>query len=127
MLINDGWLYARYLGRLMAIPHLSHDIKRAFVNASSAGDNELVAAPGTGIKVRVISLVAVAGATANTCTLRSGTTAISAGFPFAANGGMALNENKSGWFQTAANEALNVNLSGSTLVAVSITYVLTTV
>jgi hypothetical protein len=110
----------------MAIPYVSHDIKRAFVNASSAGDNELVPAPGSGIKIRVISLVAVAGATANTMTLRSATTAISAGFPFAANGGMVLNDNKSGWFQTAANEALNVNLSGSTLVAVSITYVLTT-
>ena len=111
----------------MAIPVKHHDIKRAFVNASAAGDNELVTAPGAGIKIRVISLVAVAGAASNTLTFRSATTAISAGFPLAANGGMVLNENTSGWFQTAANEALNVNISGSTLVAVSITYVLTTV
>lgn len=111
----------------MAIPIKHHDIKRAFVNASAAGDNELVAAQGSGAKIRVISLVAVAGVSANTLTLRSATTAISAGFPIAANGGMVLNENSSGWFQTAANEALNVNLSGSTAVGVSVTYVVTTV
>jgi hypothetical protein len=111
----------------MAYPVPHKDIKRAFVNASAAGDNAIVAAPGAGIMIRVISLVAVAGAVANTLTMRSGTTAISAGFPIAANGGMVLNENSSGWFQTAANEALNVNLSGSTAMGVSITYVLTTV
>ena len=108
----------------MATPTPFGNIQRAFVNASSAGDNALVAAPGTGIKIRVLSLVAVSGSAANTMTLRSATTAISAGFPFAANGGMVLNENPNGWFQTEANEALNVNLSGGTLVAVHITYIL---
>ena len=110
----------------MATPVPHHNIKRAFVNASSSGDNELVPAPGAGIKIRVISVVAVCGVAANTMTLRSATTAISAGFPFAANGGMVLNENASGWFQTAAGEALNVNLSGANAVGVSITYLLVT-
>jgi hypothetical protein len=110
----------------MAIPTQFNNVKRAFVNATSSGDNELVAAPGSGIKIRVLSVAAVAGVSANTVTFRSATTAISAGFPFAANGGMALNENPNGWFQTAAGEALNVNLSGATLVAVSITYILVT-
>lgn len=110
----------------MAVPVPDSNIKRAFVNATSTGDNQLVAAPGANIKIRVMSVVAVCGVAANTMTLRSATTAISAGYPFAANGGMALNENTSGWFQTAANEALNVNLSGASLVAVSITYLLVT-
>lgn len=110
----------------MTAPVAYHNIKRAFVNASASGDNEIVAAPGAANKIRVIAMVAVAGNAANTVTLRSATTAISAGFPFAANGGFALNENHSGWFQTAAGEALNVNLSGSTAVAVSITYLLVT-
>lgn len=110
----------------MALPVHDHNIKRASVNATSSGDNELVAAPGSGVKIRVLSMVAVAGVAANTLTLRSATTAISAGFPFAANGGAVLNENPSGWFQTAAGEALNVNLSGASLVAVSITYILVT-
>lgn len=111
----------------LAVPIPDSDIRRAFVNASSSGDNELVAAQGTGIKIRIISMIAIAGNAANTMTLRSNTTAISAGFPLAANGGFAANENSYGWFSTAANEALNVNLSGATLVAVSITYVLTTI
>ena len=111
----------------MAIPIPDQDIRRAFINASSSGDNELVAAQGAGIKIRVISMIAIAGNAANTMTRRSASTAISAGFPLAAKGGFAANENSYGWFSTAANEALNVNLSGSTLVAVSITYILTTV
>ena len=111
----------------MAIPIPDSDIKRSYVNASSAGDNELVAAQGAGIKIRVISMLAIAGNAANTMTLRSDTTAISAGFPLAANGGFAANENSYGWFSTDANAALNVNLSGATMVAVSITYVLTTI
>jgi hypothetical protein len=110
----------------MSIPVHYHNVKRAFVNASSSGDNELVAAPAAGTKIRVLSVVAVAGVSANTLTFRSATTAVSAGFPFAANGGMALSENPNGWFQTAAGEALNVNLSGASLVAVSITYILVT-
>lgn len=111
----------------MAIPIADGDIRRGFVNASSSGDNEIVAAQGAGIKIRVISMLAIAGNAANTMTLRSGTTAISAGFPLAANGGFAANENSYGWFSTDANAALNINLSGATLVAVSITYILTTV
>jgi hypothetical protein len=108
----------------MATPVPANNILRAFVNATASGDNVLVAAPGAGIKIRVLSLVALAGVAANTMTLRSASTAISAGFPFAANGGMALNENSTGWFQTEANEALNVNLSGGTLIAVHVTYIL---
>lgn len=111
----------------MAQPIPYGNIKHAYVNASSSGNNELVAAAGAGIKIRVISLVAVCGASANSMKLQSATTDISALFPFAGNGGMVLNENASGWFATAANEALNVNLSGATAVGVSITYVLTTI
>lgn len=111
----------------MAIPVPNGNIKYAFVNASSSGANMLVAAPGAGIKIRVISLVAVCGVAATSMKLQSASTDISALFAFSANGGMVLNENKSGWFSTAANEALNVNLSGSNAVGVSITYILTTV
>jgi hypothetical protein len=111
----------------MAVPVPNNNIKYAFVNASSSGNNQLVAAPGAGLKIRVLSLVAVCGVAATSMKLQSATTDISALFAFAANGGMVLNENASGWFSTAAGEALNVNLSGANPVGVSITYISTTV
>ena len=110
----------------MGIPIPNGNIKYASVNASSSGNTQLVAAPGAGQKIRIMSMVVVCGVAATSMKLQSGTTDITALFAFAANGGMVLNENRYGWFQTAAGEALNVNLSGANAVGVSITYLLVT-
>jgi hypothetical protein len=110
----------------MAIPVPNSNIKYAFVNAASSGNNTLVAAPGVGIKIRVISLFAVCGVAATSMKLQSASTDITALLAFSANGGMVLNDNPNGWFQTAANEALNVNLNGANAVGVNITYLLVT-
>lgn len=55
---------------------------------------------------------------------QSGTTDISAGFPFSANGGAVVPPNEHGWFETAANQALNLNSSIAAVVGCSITYIL---
>lgn len=94
----------------------------AVLNTSTLGSNLLVAASGAGTKIVVVSLVLVAGASANTVKFLSGSTDITALFALAGNGGMVLNENHSGWFATADNEALNVNLSSATAVGVNVNY-----
>lgn len=97
-------------------------IQRTFVNASASGNTAVVAAQGSGVRIRVLAVLAVATA-ATTVKFQSATTDISAGFPFGANGGMVLPYNQHGWFQTTANEALNINLSVGTAVGVQILWV----
>lgn len=110
----------------MAHPIPYANIKRAFLNCAASGNTEIVAAQGTGIKIRVIS-VSVIAAAANTVKFQSATTDITSAAALPANGGYVKNSNEYGWMQTAANEALNVNCSASNAVAVDVTYVLTTV
>ena len=98
-----------------------------FGNPSSSGNTAVVAAAGAGIMIRVLSLVIVNGATANSIKFQSATTDITCLFAFGANGGMVLDHNKAGHFQTAANEALNINLSGATAVGYLLNYQLTQV
>lgn len=96
-------------------------VKRAFANPAGAGDNAVVAAV-TGKKIRVLSChVHAAGAVS--VIFRSNTTAISATYALAANGGFVKPHNKHGWFQTAAGEALNLNLGGAVATGVEVTYV----
>lgn len=99
-------------------------VTRAFVNASATGDTAVVAAAGVGLRIRVISL-SIVTTLANSVKFRSGTTDITALYPLAANGGFVLPYNPHGHFQTAANTALNVNLSVATATAVDITYIVT--
>lgn len=95
-------------------------------NPATSGNTAVVAAPGAGLMVRVVSMALIVGS-ANNVKFQSATTDITALFQFAANGGMVLPDNKDGWFQTAANEALNINLSASTAVGYQINYVITQV
>lgn len=92
----------------------------AKVTPSSTGNTQVVAAYGTS-KIRVLS-VAIVATLANSVKFQSGTTDITATFPFGANGGFVLPFNPVGWFETAEGEALNVNLSVATSTAVQITY-----
>ncbi len=91
---------------------ISRTVQRSFVNASSSGNTQVVAARGAGIRIRVLAFYAVS---AGACTVKfqSATTDIAPGTSFAANGGIVVPLNHNGWFQTAANEALNINLSAS--------------
>lgn len=94
----------------------------AEVDAASSGDNSIVAAQGAGNAIRVISYTLVASGGANTCEWRNGTTPVSGGMAFAANGG-AHATCEWGLFQTSDNAALNLNLSAATSVDGHITYV----
>ena len=97
-------------------------VNRAFANPTASGNTQVVAAQGAALRIRVLSLFSMA-ATAVTIKFQSATTDISAGFPVAANGGFVLPRNVDGWFQTAANEALNINLGGAVTAGVQVTWV----
>lgn len=98
----------------------------AKIDAASAGDNTLVAADATK-KIRVLSLFLVNGHTA-TQTVRfesaAGGTALTGQMILGANGGFVLPYNPNGWFETAANELLNLELAGATTVDGSLSYIL---
>lgn len=91
------------------------------ISTSSSGNTELIAAV-TGRKIRVISYVIVCNAAVNV-KFQSGSTDITGLLYFAANGGAACTVEGLGCFQTAAGEALNINLSGAIAVGGHITYV----
>jgi hypothetical protein len=98
-------------------------VQRSFVNATASGDTPVVAAQGTGIKIRVIAMYHVS-LTAVTVKFKSGAaTDKSPGVPAAANGGLVLPRNDHGWFETAANEALNVNLSAAVATGVMVDWI----
>lgn len=96
--------------------------KHAYVNPASAGSNAIVSAL-TGQKIKVVGCYVVAAAT-NTVKFLSGSTDITAQTALAANGGftLPLSEEGTPWFETAQGEALNINLSASTQVGVTIVY-----
>jgi hypothetical protein len=97
-------------------------VQRSFLDATASGNTEVVAAQGTGIKIRVIALYHVS-LTAVTVKFQSATTSKSPGVPAAANGGLVLPRNDHGWFETAANEALNVNLSAAVATGVMVDWI----
>ena len=99
----------------------SSNLKRDFILSSTTGA-ELVPAQGAGQKIRVTSMSVVA-TTAVSFSLASAATAICSAKPLGANGGLVLPHNPLGWYETAANEALNIVLGAAVVVAVDITYV----
>ena len=106
-------------GQIVDETNTARTVQRAFLDASGAGDTQIVAAQGAGIRIRVIAYTFVAAA-AVTVTFRSAAAGISSGKPVAANGGVVAGEAHHGWFQTLANEALNINLSGAVAVGVDL-------
>lgn len=95
--------------------------KRTFLNASSLGASQVVAAVTTG-RIRVLSLALVASG-AVSVKVQSAATDISATFALSANGGLVLPYNEHGWFETAEGEVLNLNLSAAVATGVSIQYI----
>ena len=95
------------------------------INAASSGDNTLLAAAGSSNKIRVLALNIVVGAAVNV-RLESGTggTAMTGIYEFNGKGdGIVLPFSPVGWFETAANTLLNLELSGAVSVDGSFVYV----
>lgn len=98
------------------------DIGRAAISAATLGDNTVVAAI-TGKKIQVIGFGLVATA-ANTVKFKSGAgTDLTGGMALAANGGLsAPSDRNTVEFETAAGQALVLNLSAATQVSGWVTY-----
>lgn len=94
--------------------------KYASIAASSSGANTIVAAV-TGKRILVLSLSVVAAADV-AMTWKSASTVISGEQSFPANGGRVLNHNPTGWFVTAAGEALVLTLGGAVSVGGELVY-----
>ena len=94
--------------------------------AVSSADNTLVAAAGAGVKIRVVSAVLVMSGGANTIRFESDTagTALTGQMDVGNDLQLILPWNPAGWFETAANKLLNLELGATTAVAGVLGYVL---
>lgn len=92
------------------------------VDASATGINALVAAPGTGAKIRVLAY-ALNFKIANEVQFRSGATTVLAAFRVPIAGDRYIvPKDALGWFECAENEALNLNLVATQVVTGHIKY-----
>lgn len=96
--------------------------KYVSINTSASGATALVAADATK-KIRVLSYVIVADA-ANAVKFQSATTDLTGAMSLAANGGASVPFSPVGHFETAANQALNINLGSAFGVRGHLTYAL---
>jgi hypothetical protein len=93
-------------------------VNRAAINFDGAtADVELIAAQGAGVKIRLLSLNLMVGTGAN-LRFKSGTTVITGKYPVLDAGGIVMPDNQHGWIQTAANEALNLNVDTPSVASV---------
>jgi hypothetical protein len=101
---------------------VSSDVKYAAIDASSSGDNEIVAAV-TGVKIRVVSMLIMSGGDVN-ATFQSGAggSGLSGALPLTTNSGASCNHNPVGWFETNESESLNLSLSGAIQVSGFLAY-----
>jgi hypothetical protein len=89
------------------------EIKRVVVDDALSGDNEIVAAV-TGKKIRVLSGCLVAtGAVTVRFESGAGGTALTGQMSLAANQDLVLGFDPLGHFETAAGQALNLELGGA--------------
>jgi hypothetical protein len=99
----------------------------AAISGSTSGDNTLLAAAGASNKIRVTSLYLVS---AGTTTVRfesgAGGTALSGAMSLVANTGFVLPHNPNGWFETAANTLLNMELNAAVQVSGGFSYIVVT-
>jgi hypothetical protein len=97
--------------------------KFAAIDAASSGNNTLVAAVSAK-KIRVLSLFLVAGGTVDV-RLESGAngTALTGQMSLVAATGFVLPYNPAGWFETASNTLLNLELSGAVSVDGALSYI----
>lgn len=91
----------------------------AAISCSSSGDNQIVAAI-TGQVIRMIRFTVISASAVNG-KFRSANTDLTAAMPLA--NGLSGNEAPMGHFETAAGEAMNLNLSSGVAVVGYMTYV----
>jgi len=97
--------------------------KYAIIDAATSGDNTLVAANATK-KLRVLAGFLVAAGTVNArFEGGAGGTALTGQMNLVANTGFVLPFNPAGWFETATNTLLNLELSAAISVDGSLTYI----
>lgn len=105
-------------------PDATSEPKRGIIDAASSGDNTLQAAAGAGIKIRVTSAFLVATGAVNVrFESGAGGTALTGQMNLVANSGFTLPFNPDGWFETADNTLLNLELSAAVSVDGCFTYV----
>lgn len=126
---NDGdvtTLRTNKFGQLKTteLADATSEIKYAIIDAASSGDNTIQAAAGAGVKIRVLSAFLVAAGTVNV-RFESGAagTALTGQMNLVANSGFTLPFNPGGWFETADNTLLNLELSAAISVDGCVTYV----
>lgn len=102
---------------------VNREVKYAKIDAASAGDNTLVAAVASK-QIRVLSLFYMASGV-TTVRFESGAsgTALTGQLEHIAQTGMVLPFNEDGWFETAAGQLLNMELSGAVSVDGALSYV----
>jgi hypothetical protein len=97
--------------------------KFAIIDAATSGDNTLVAAVNPK-KIRVLACFMVAAGAVNArFESGAGGTALSGQMNLTTNSGFVLPFNPCGWFETASNTLLNLELSGAVSVDGSLVYV----
>ena len=97
------------------------------VAAASSGDNTIVAAAGASNKIRVLAVQLISNGTVNAKWQSGAAGTDLTGLAYlVANSGYVLPYNPVGWFETAANTLLNLNLSGAVAVGGSIVYIVVT-
>lgn len=98
-------------------------VKYAKIDASTSGDNTIVAAV-TGKKIRVVSLFYFSSGTVNV-RFESGAsgTALTGQMQHIAQTGAVLSYNEDGWFETAAGSLLNLELSDAVSVDGCLSYI----
>jgi len=102
-------------------------VKRAFANVSQSQTDSALVTAVAGYKLRVIAVVAIAGATATDLTFNSKPSgsgvAISPKFANGVNGGEVLPFNPHGWFETATGEGLSVTTGAGSTTGILVHYV----
>jgi hypothetical protein len=98
-------------------------VKYAKIDAATSGDNTVVAAVADK-KIRVLSLFYLASANVNVrWESGAGGTALTGALEHTGQTGVVLPFNEDGWFETAAGELLNLELSGNISVDGSLSYI----
>jgi hypothetical protein len=110
-------------GDLIEIGGATFAVKRAFANATAAGDTTVVAAVASK-KIRVLSYAIGPVSAAVNLYLKSSTVgAITSTKYLPPNGGMGRSLNHFGHCETTAGEALAINLSGAANVGIDVLYI----
>lgn len=102
----------------------THEVKHVRVNASAAGDNEVIAAVA-GKRIRVLAFVLTAGTAAGRISLQDTATTpvIHAQFDMAVNGGVSYPGGiQAPAFETAVGTGLEINNPGTTTTVGFVTF-----